>query len=67
MIVPDRNPWEILMTQRNTHIGSLSGNPLTVIVEGLYVTFWQMNAVYAIPPATVSFFIFITSRNWLKF
>lgn len=59
MIIPNRNPWELLMAEQQVKIRAVSRQSLSVIVESEYLAIWERNAIDAVSPSVVAILIFV--------
>jgi hypothetical protein len=59
MVIPDRNPWEVLVAGNEIKIGAVGGNPLAVVVERVNLLVRQGDTPKGVAPAIVSLLVFI--------
>lgn len=50
VVVPDWNPWELLMAQQKIQISSVGGVSLSVVVQSVDLTIWEWNAPKGVSP-----------------
>lgn len=51
MVVPDRNPWELLVALVQVYISPIGSNTLSVVVQSVDLSIWQWDAPKRISPA----------------
>jgi hypothetical protein len=59
MVVPNRNPGELLVACKKIQISTVSCNPLAVVIEGVDFTVRKRNAVDAVAPAVISVLVLV--------
>jgi hypothetical protein len=59
MVIPNRDPGELLVAGHQVKIGAVGGNSLAIVVEGVDLLVWERNAADGLTPAVVSVGIFI--------
>jgi hypothetical protein len=59
MIIPNRNPWELLVAGKQIEVSSVGGKPPSVVVKSENFVVWLRNAVDRVTPPVVSIFVLI--------
>lgn len=59
MIVPNRNPRELLMAKNQIEICSICANSLAIVVKCIYLSIWKWNPSNAVPPTVISVLVLV--------
>jgi len=59
VIVPNRNPRELLVASNEIKVGTVRRKPLSVVVKSEDFTVWLRNAAKRVAPAVISILVFV--------
>ncbi len=59
MIIPDRNPGKLLVTEQKVEIRTVSGEPLTVVIQSVDGSIGQWDTTNALAPTVVTILVFV--------
>ena len=59
VVVPDRDPWELLVTGEEVKIGAISGVSLTIIVKCVNLAIWKRNAPNCLAPTIFAVLVLV--------
>jgi hypothetical protein len=59
VIVPNRDPWKLLVAGKEIEVGTVCRKPPSVVVKSKDLAVWLRNATKRIAPPVISILVFI--------
>ncbi len=59
VVIPDRDPWEVLVASNQIQVGTVCGVALAVIIKRIDLSIWQWDTTNSLSPAVIAISVFV--------